>query len=165
MTTKYAPVRVEYINPFVTSAVKVFATMLDCHLERGQLYLKGNSQPDFEISGVIGLSGNASGTVVLSLGRDTAIQAAATMLGEQPTELDADVVDAIGELTNMVAGSAKAQLEQFEMSLSLPSVIIGKNHSVEFPSGVTPIGIPFECEWGSVCLDVGLCEKPVAVAN
>jgi len=87
---------------------------------------------------------------------------AEVMLGERPDTLDAEVVDAIGELTNMIAGSAKAQLEQFAMSLSLPNVILGKNHTVEFPRGVTPIGIPFDSDWGSICLDVGLCEKPAA---
>ncbi|MDX1964928.1 MAG: chemotaxis protein CheX [Pirellulales bacterium] len=158
MTTKYEPVKVEYINPFVTAAVKVFGTMLNCQLKRGQPYLKRNAQPDYEISGVIGLTGKANGTVVLSFSRDTAIQATATMLGERPEELNNDVVDTIGELANMVAGSAKTELEQFAMSISLPSVIIGKNHTVAFPRGVTPIGIPFECDWGSLCLDVGLCE-------
>jgi len=161
-TTTYTPVNVEYINPFVTSAVSVFRTMLQCELKRGELYLKGHVQPDHEISGVIGLSGKATGTVVLSLGRDVAISATEVMLGERPDTLDAEVVDAIGELTNMIAGSAKAQLEQFAMSLSLPNVILGKNHTVEFPRGVTPIGIPFDSDWGSICLDVGLCEKPAA---
>ena len=81
------------------------------------------------------------------------------MLGERPDNLDHDVVDAIGELTNMIAGSDKSHLEQFAMSLSLPNVVMGKNHIVEFPRGITPIGIPFESQWGSVCLVVGLCEK------
>ncbi|MCA9271397.1 MAG: chemotaxis protein CheX [Planctomycetales bacterium] len=159
MPDRYAPVKVEYINPFVAAAANVFKTMLQCELERGQPYLKGHAQPDYEISGVIGLSGRATGTVVLSLGRDVALSAAEAMLGQRPEQLDADVVDTIGELTNMVAGAAKSSLEQLEMSLSLPSVIMGKNHTVEFPRGVTPIGIPFASEWGAICLDVGLCER------
>ena len=160
MTTTYAPISVEYINPFVGAAVNVFQTMMDCELTRGQLYLKEHAQPDYEISGIIGLSGKATGTVVLSLGRDVAIAATEVLLGERPDSLNPDVVDAIGELANMVAGNAKTHLEQFEMSLSLPNVIIGKNHSVQFPSDVTPIGIPFSCPWGSICMDVGLCENP-----
>ncbi len=158
MTTKYSPMRVEFINPFVTAAVSVFKTMLMCELTRGEILLKQHCQPDHEISGVIGLSGGAVGTVVLSLSRNVAICATEAMLGEKPESLNADVVDAIGEVTNMIGGSAKAELEQFAMNLSLPNVISGKNHTVSFPSGATPISIPFTCEWGSVCLDVGLCE-------
>lgn len=156
---KYKMVKVEYINPFIVSAANVFQMMLNCELQRGELYLKGHVQPDHEISGVIGLSGKATGTVVLSLSREVAISATDAMLGERPMTVDGDVVDTIGELTNMIAGNAKMQLEQFEMGISLPSVIVGKNHSVEFPGGVTPIAIPFTCPWGSVCLDIGLCEE------
>jgi chemotaxis protein CheX len=165
MTQKYAPVRVEYINPFLSAAVSVFRTMLGCELTRGELYLKGHHQPDHEISGIIGMSGKAVGTVVLSLSRDVALSAAEAMLQERHNDIDAEVVDVVGELTNMIAGSAKAKLEQFSMSISLPNVVIGKNHTVAFPTGVTPIGIPFASKWGSVCVDVGLVEKMSPVQN
>ncbi len=165
MTQKYTPVNVEYVNPFLTSTLTVFRTMLDCEIERGQLYLKGHHSPDHEISGIIGLSGKAVGTVVLSLSREVALGATEAMLGEHHTEINADVVDVVGELTNMIAGSAKAKLEQFAMSISLPNVVIGKNHSVAFPTGVTPFGIPFTTKWGEVCIDVGLCEKTPGAAS
>jgi chemotaxis protein CheX len=154
--------RVEYINPFLTSTVSVFGTMLNCRLTRGQPYVKTNYQPDHEVSGIIGLSGKARGTVVLSLNRETALNAAGVMLGEQPTTINADVADAVGELTNMIAGNAKAQLEHLEMSVSLPMVITGKGHCIEFPQHVQPICIPFECEWGFVTVDVGLVDEPTA---
>ena len=158
MAVKYSPVKVEHINPFVIATVTAFRTMLDCELKRGELYTKGHRQPNHEISGLIGLSGKATGTVALSLPREVAISITETMLGERPETLNSDVVDANGELTNIIAGSAKRKLEQFAMTQSLPNVILGKNHTVAFPSGATPIGIPFECKWGSVCVDVGLCE-------
>jgi chemotaxis protein CheX len=158
MTIQYAPVKVEYINPFIKATITVFRTMFNCELERGNPFLKGSSHPDHDISGMIGLTGKAVGTVVLSIDRDVALKAAESMLGERQQDLNADVVDAVGELTNMIAGNAKTDLEQFSMSLSLPSVITGKNHVVAFPSGMTPIGIPFESEWGNICVDVGLCE-------
>jgi chemotaxis protein CheX len=154
-----APVSVEYINPFLTSAINVFRTMAACELKRGKPYLADGVQPTHEISGVIGLSGKAIGTVVLSLGEPVALKVTAAMLGEEPPEMNGDVVDAIGELTNMIAGSAKAQLEHLEMSVSLPSVIMGRNHRVAFPGDIQPIAIPFESEWGPVCVEVGLREQ------
>ena len=102
---------------------------------------------------------------MLSLSREVALGATEAMLGEHHTEINADVVDVVGELTNMIAGSAKAKLEQFAMSISLPNVVIGKNHSVAFPTGVTPFGIPFTTKWGEVCIDVGLCEKTPGAAS
>jgi chemotaxis protein CheX len=154
-----APVSVDCINPFLISAINVFRTMASCELTRGQPFLVNDVQPAHEISGVIGLSGKAIGTVVLSLGRPVALKVTEAMLGEAPPEMNGDVVDAVGELTNMIAGSAKAQLEELAMSVSLPSVIIGRNHTVAFPRDITPIAIPFESQWGPVCVQVGLCEK------
>jgi len=149
---------VEYINPFLTSTISVFDTMLNCKLERGAPYLKSGVQPQHEVSGVIGLSGKAQGTVVLELSREAALSATEAMLQERPAEINGDVTDAIGELVNMIAGSAKAKLEHLSMSVSLPTVITGKNHCVEFPTKVTPICIPFTSPWGDICLEVGLCE-------
>ena len=152
--------KAEYINPFVSSIINVFKIMLDCDLCRGALALKTSSQPSHEISGIIGLSGKAKGTVVLSLDREAALQAAAHLLGERPADINAEVTDAIGELTNMIAGQAKAQLEHLAMSISLPTVITGTGHHIDFPSHATPITVPFTSAWGDVILEVGLCEEP-----
>ena len=70
--------KVEYINPFLTSAVAAFKTMLACDLVRGNPYVKNGSLPEHEVSGIIGLSGRAQGTVVLSLSRETAMGGAQT---------------------------------------------------------------------------------------
>jgi chemotaxis protein CheX len=151
--------KAEHINPFLTATVSVFNTMLHCPLTRGVPFVKSEPHPQYDVSGVIGLSGTAKGTVVLSLCEDAALMAAGAMLGERPQTVNGDVRDAIGELTNMIAGSAKAQLEHMALSVSLPSVITGKGHCVEFPRQVTPICIPFDCEWGRVAVEVGLIEE------
>ncbi|NQU26253.1 MAG: chemotaxis protein CheX [Candidatus Nealsonbacteria bacterium] len=159
--------KVEYINPFVASTRSVFATMLGCELTRGTPFSKEDRHPQHEVSGIIGLSGKARGTVVLSLERSVALAATAVLLGEHPKDINADVVDTVGELTNMIAGGAKAKLEELEMTVSLPSVITGKSHTVDFPSQAVGIGIPFESEWGALLVEVGLVEQqtevPVAV--
>ncbi|OHB68443.1 MAG: chemotaxis protein CheX [Planctomycetes bacterium RBG_13_63_9] len=146
----------EYINPFITSLRNTFQTMLGCEVHRGKLALASDSYPTHEISGIIGLSGKAVGTVVLSLSEALALKAASTMLMCEITAMDDDVADAVGELTNMVAGAAKATLEQYELRVSLPNVITGRGHVVRFPSEVSPISVPFESDWGDLALKVGL---------
>jgi chemotaxis protein CheX len=150
--------KVEYINPFLTSTISAFDTMLDCPLTRGTPFIKNGSTPEHEVSGIIGLSGKARGTVVLGLSRDAALNATEVLLEERPPAINADVTDAVGELANIIAGGAKAKLEHLSMSVSLPTVITGKCHSVEFPSKVTPICIPFESKWGPITVEVGLTE-------
>ncbi len=153
--------RAEYINPFIVSTTNVFSTMLSCELARGAPTLKETHCPEYEVSGIIGMTGKAAGTVVVSLSRTAAIRCAAALLDEEPTafhEVDRDVIDAIGELANMIAGGAKGQLEELSLSISLPSVICGKNHTVSFPSEATPISIPFDSDWGPICIEVGLVD-------
>ena len=152
--------KVEYINPFLTATIRAFETMLGCKLTRGAPYIKNGNQPQHEVSGVIGLSGKAQGTVVLGLSREAALSAAGILLQERQLEINADVTDAVGELVNIIAGGAKATLEHLSLSVSLPTVITGRFHCIEFPKKVTPICIPFESPWGDMTVEVGLCELP-----
>ncbi len=146
--------RAEYINPFLVSTANTFRTMLNCEIQRGELGLQTGRL--HEISGIIGLSGRAMGMVILSLSQSVALKVASTLLMVETDEIDDDVIDAVGEMTNMVAGSAKAELSEFDMSISLPSVITGGRHRIRFPSNVTPVSVPYETPWGPMKLEVGL---------
>lgn len=157
--------QVEYINPFIAALKNTFRTMLSCEARRGKVAVKQDSRAAHEISGVIGLSGRAVGTVVVSFSTQVALKAASTMLMMETTEVDDEVVDAVGELTNMVAGAAKAELEEYNLAVSLPNVITGPAHEVHFPSEVTPIAIAFDTDWGPVSLEVGLKAVEEAVAT
>ncbi|NLY00591.1 MAG: chemotaxis protein CheX [Rhodopirellula sp.] len=147
--------QVEYINPFVTSLKNAFKTMLNCDARRGAIAVKEGNRAKHSVSGVIGLSGRAAGTVVLSFSEAVALKAASTMLMTEMTTIDEDVLDAVGELTNMVAGAAKAELEEHQLQVSLPNVITGHGHEIHFPSNVVPISIAFDTEWGPLTLEVG----------
>jgi chemotaxis protein CheX len=148
--------KVEYINPFIKSVNNVFNLMLNCDLVRGDIFLKDSHLLEHFVSGVIGLSGKAEGVVVLSLCHNSALEATSTLLMEQSTKIDNVVVDAVGELTNMIAGGAQAQLEHLEMRMGLPTVITGRSTTIDFPKDSTPICIPFRCDWGDVAVEVGL---------
>jgi len=156
--------QVEYINPFIRSTTTTFDTMLGCEIKREKLVLAEQVNQHYEINGVIGLSGRAQGSVIVSLSEEVALKAAGAMLMMDPSEfngLDNDVVDAVGEIANMVAGSAKAELEEFQLSISLPNVVIGHPADIRFPSEVKPIAVTFDCPWGEMALQVGFTPLPV----
>ncbi len=155
--------RAEYINPFISSLANAFHTMLNCEVRRGPLELMQDNRTLHCVSGVVGLSGKAVGAVVMSLSKPVALKAASTMLMSEATEINEDVLDAVGELANMVAGGAKAQLEHLQLMVSLPNVVTGEGHEIHFPSDVRPICIPFDTDWGPLCLEVGLAPVREAV--
>ncbi len=138
----------EYVNPVITAVRSVFEMMLNCAPVRTGLRLRTADDQRHEISAVIGISGKAAGTIVLNLSLHAACEILERMVGIQTTEITRDVCDAVGELTNMIAGSAKAQLAKYELSISLPNVISGSDHVIHFPSDVQPMIISFESEIG-----------------
>jgi chemotaxis protein CheX len=154
-------VDVKYINPFIQATSNVFKTVLGCDIQRQKLLLKDDYIPFFDVSAVIGFSGKANGAVVFSVPPAVAFVATQTMLETEVTEINSDVVDAIGELANMIAGGAKTSLSSFQLSLGLPSVVIGRSHSIQFPSDVRPICVLFETPSGPIALEVGLDTQAV----
>ena len=150
--------KAEYINPFIEAAIHVFDTMLDCKAARTGLKVCDTFTPEYDVTGIIGLSGKATGDVVISFERNLALSATEALIGDQPSEINDDVIDTIGELTNMIAGNAKASMEDLELTLALPTVIVGKNHSIRFPTKVQPIALAFESDFGFFNIEVGLME-------
>ena len=147
---------VDFINPVITSLEEIFETMLNCKIMRVGLALKESNTTLHPVSGIIGVSGkSAIGTVVLTMSEDVALKASSTLLMTNVTELDEDVMDAVGELTNMVAGATKAKLAQYNLSMGLPSVFYGSSCRIHFPTNAHPIAIPFQSPWGSLALEVG----------
>ncbi|MGD9127250.1 MAG: chemotaxis protein CheX [Planctomycetia bacterium] len=151
--------KAEHINPFIVAVTTVFKQALNLELERGEISLKSNCNPSLGLSAILSLTGKASGLVVLSIDQAVATHAAEVFLGEKVDTINQDVIDLTGELGNMVAGKAKSLLEQYEMSLGLPSVITGKDHVISFPVNVQPIEIPFTSPMGAVQIDAGLEEN------
>ena len=146
----------DYINPIISGLEEVFKTMLDCGVHRTGIDLMENSQALYPVSGIVGISGKGVGTVVLSMERSVAIRAAEVMLMmEGIAQVNNDVLDAVGELTNMVCGNAKAKLAQFHLSISLPNVLCGEGCWLHFPQKSRPIKIPFKCDWGMLAIQVG----------
>lgn len=157
--------KAEYINPFVVATVAVFKTMLQCDVTRTGLAVHDQFKPQFDVTGVIGLSGKASGDVVISFQKKLALLATEALIGEKCDDINDDVIDTVGELTNMIAGNAKASMEEYEMQLALPTVIVGKNHSIRFPSKVKPISLPFQSDWGDFNIEIGLIEAKTPCAT
>lgn len=147
---------VAYINPFINSLVTTFNTMMKQEIKPGKLYIKSTRELTYDVSGIIGLSGSAQGTVVLSFPKVVALKVVSSMLGMEIKIVGPEVSDAIGELANIVAGYAKQGLAQFNLSISLPSVVIGKNHSVASLTQSPFIVIPFTSPFGEFAMEVSL---------
>lgn len=148
---------VRYINPFIAAIGNVFKTMVGTEVRIGKPILKAARMKSADVSGVIGLSGDIQGCVVLSFPEDVACKVASRFAGVEMDIDHPDFADAIGELTNMMAGNAKKDFP-CKASISLPSVITGTGHSVS-QSKMSPfLMIPCESKLGTFHVEVALLE-------
>ena len=144
---------VRHINAFLEATKNVFDTMLKIPVTFDKPVL--NSAPQtHDVSGVIGLSGDVVGVVVIGFGEQTAVRIVCAFAGTRHEFGTPDFEDAIGELTNMIVGSAKSKLEGLSVSIGCPSVISSPDHHVSRPSDAASICIPCDTPGGGFVIDV-----------
>jgi chemotaxis protein CheX len=136
---------VNFINPFLVSTKEVFDTMVHLPITLGKPYLRRDTESKYDVSTAIGISGAVTGSAILSFPQDVAVAVASGLAGSPFKNLDQDCIDALGEVANMIAGSAKGRLPGGQNKLSLPNVVLGQ-HRVAMPSGVPIIVIPCEVQ-------------------
>lgn len=147
---------VSFVNPFIRATSETFKTMLALDLQVNNPELKNEAKHTYDISGVIGLSGEAQGVISLSFPKDLALNIVSQLLGVEITEVGPDVTDGVGEIVNIVAGYAKQYLTEYKLSISLPNVVIGSGHTIAVPSGVPTIIVPLSFEKGEFAMEVAL---------
>lgn len=147
---------VRYINPFVKSICNTFETMCNLTVTVGKPELKTGDKPATDVSAVIGFSGDAAGSVVLHFSYETASKIATAFAGIEINPEHPDFADALGELANMIAGGAKAQLDGLSISISLPNVIVGRNHNVSASKSTPRVVIPCTTDAGTFQVEIGM---------
>lgn len=146
----YVP-KAEYINPFIESVYDLFSTMLDCEVHREDLTLRLNLEPSLDIVAFISLSGYVQGTIALAFPIKTALSIVSRVYENEVVVIDSTVIDAIGEIANVVAGGAQNHLTQKghgRIDLGVPTVVRGSSFSIDYPSQATWLEVPFSSELG-----------------
>jgi chemotaxis protein CheX len=126
----------QYIQPFIKVCENVFRDFVGQELRAEVPYfLETNTEHEWDVSAVIGLTGEARGAVVISMKEELAVRLTNLLTGEEKHQhLDNDVIDAIGEIINIIAGNVKQELEEaFKLTISLPTIVSGKQHTVAWP--------------------------------
>jgi len=133
-----------YIKPFINVTVSVFKEFAGCDIESSHPFFAEKEAPhEWDYSGVIGITGDACGAVVISMKENLA--ARLTQIVGEAVDAE-DITDAIGEIVNIITGNVKRDLEktEFRLIISTPTVVKGKNHCIRWPYNKTHIiCIPF----------------------
>jgi chemotaxis protein CheX len=99
------------------------------------------------VTGMIGVYGKVSGFVTVNMAERVAIRAVGGLLQEEFNQLNSQVVDGTGEITNLIVGGIKSQLASSKWAFSqitVPSVIVGKGYSIAYARGLEFLNVTFE---------------------
>lgn len=150
--------RVDFINPFINATRQMMQMMAGIkEFRKVELIAEHELRATFDISAAIGLTGAARGTIVLSFTEAIALEILARLVGERVTTFDQSVCDAVGEMVNIIAGSASAELSRGTDAVierSIPSVVLGRGHRIHHPPSIPCINIFFRTEVGEFAMQV-----------
>ncbi len=149
---------VRFINPFLDGTAEVLTKMARLKPVAGKPFAKTNDSAYGDVSGIIGMTGDAIGSLALTFSEDCIIGIVSNMLGESYTEISREVMDAVGELTNMISGASRKTMEKDNLKVfaAIPTVVFGKNHTIRHVVQGPSIVIPFKTECGDFVIDVCL---------
>jgi chemotaxis protein CheX len=118
------------LDSICRSSEEVFSTMLGVELAPGERSVeRGAPDPNDGVVSFIGLAGSWAGTGSICCSPALACRICAQMLMTESPAVNEEVLDAVAELTNMIIGSAKTELELTlgPLGLSIPTVVFGRN--------------------------------------
>jgi chemotaxis protein CheX len=143
------------IVPLVNSIKAVFNTMVKVEVTIGRPSVKSTPIPSYDVSGIIGLSGDLIGSIVVSFQLEAAMKLVSAFAGTPLDAQNPDFPDAVGELANMIAGGAKKAFGVMA-NITVPSVIIGSGHMIARLSDVPCVIIPCTTAVGNFAVEVNI---------
>jgi chemotaxis protein CheX len=149
---------VKFINPFLDGTLEVLEKMAFIKPVAGKPYVKADDTACGDVSGIIGMTGDAVGSLALSFSEECIIYITNNMLGENHTEMNKEVLDTAGELTNIISGAARKLMEKDDLKVfaAIPTIVYGKSHMVRHIIAGPSIVLPFQTEKGTFVIDVCL---------
>ena len=134
----------------------VFRSMCGWELKPSAIPPYGSRLARFQLSGIIGISGPVNATLIVNIHQDLAFAAAERMIGNRPEAIDADTLDLVGELANMIGGNTKERMGMAGLRLGLPTVVAGEGHIVAYDKDAEVSFLPFESDYGPLVLEIAI---------
>ncbi|HNZ27873.1 MAG TPA: chemotaxis protein CheX [Spirochaetota bacterium] len=152
--------RVEYINPFVDSAMQILSSTVSKDLKRRDISLKPSLTQMMGVVIIVGLAGQVSGRLIIDTDKDTALKIASAMNQEELKEFDEMTYATLTELANMITGKAVTKLHElgFQFDLTPPALFTGDNIQIS-DNKIESLVVPIEMPQGRVEIIVGIKEN------
>ena len=159
MQTTQTKIESQLVTELVSATRDVFKTMVFQDAIPAAPPLNGSAlKPGSNVVGTVAFAGSTSGVVAFYSTLNTARELTAHMLGIDPAAVNGELPDAIGELTNMIAGSFRTRMADHAheaWAISVPSVTIGSDFHTKYVSDdVQRVLCPFEVDSKEVFVEL-----------
>jgi chemotaxis protein CheX len=137
----YEPLLLNAIDQAVTSAMGMCGVHAEC--------VGVSTVPPSEtgvITGLLGVHGKVTGFVTVNMAERFATKAVEGLLQDQFDRITAQVVDGLGEITNVIGGGIKGQLASTPWGfthITVPSVIVGKGYAIAYAKGLEFLSVQY----------------------
>lgn len=149
------------INSINEATIQVFSTMLGVELARVGHSIETSAPGSNDgVVSFIGLAGSWVGSGSIACSAPLACRICSQMLMTEAGAVNEEVLDALAELTNMIVGSVKTDLENQlgPLGLSIPTVVYGRNFKTKSARHAEWIVVRFG--WDGELLEVKLFLAP-----
>jgi chemotaxis protein CheX len=155
------------VGPIVVETLQqateeVFATMVFRNLTCERPIEGDALRPQSNVVGTVGFVGSASGLVAFYSTLDGARDIAGSMLGMEPAQVNGEMADAIGEVTNMIAGSFRTRMaaKGDAWAITVPTVTVGSDFYIKPHVQGKRVLIPFKMDGHEIFVELILMDQP-----
>jgi chemotaxis protein CheX len=145
------------VNPFVEGTLHILDTTAFVKVKPEAPFLKENSNASGDISGFLEISGDLTGSAAISFSEKSILGIVSAMFGEAMTKIDDEITDAVGEISNMVAGHVTTKIAELDkkVKVKFKEVKIGSDAKIEHVEGSRHVlAVPFKTTKGKVVIEV-----------
>ena len=99
------------------------------------------------VTAMVGIYGKISGFITVNFSEHLAVKAVEGLLQDSFPQFSSQVIDGVGELTNIIAGGIKSALSTTRWAFSnitVPSVIVGTGYQIAYARGLDFVATQFE---------------------
>ena len=145
------------VNPFVEGTLHILDTTASVKAKPESPFLKVDTAPLADISGLLEITGDLAGSAAISFTEASILGIVSTMFGEEMTRIDEEIFDAVGEISNMVAGHVTTKIAEQgkKIKVKFVRVCTGPDQPIIhiIPTGPV-LALPFRTTMGKVVIEV-----------
>ncbi|MFO7753928.1 MAG: chemotaxis protein CheX [Desulfobacteraceae bacterium] len=150
---------VSFVNPFIEGTLYILDTTAALKAKPEPAFIKTEPDALGDISGLLKMEGDISGSAAVSFSKSSILAVVSAMFGEEMTEVNDEINDAVGEICNMIAGHVTTKMTEMDKSVKvkLVNVFMEPGHLIEHDDRVqNVIAIPFKTTMGKLIIEVGI---------